>query len=130
MISEPSKPTKPLTFPKSKRLRKSVEFVRVYEGNVFAADGCLVIQGIASHSLETRIGISVSKKYGNAVARNCWKRLIRESFRLQQHSIPEGMDLVVRPKRGAKPDFKSIKHSILALARRIRRKLDRQKREC
>lgn len=119
-----------LTFPKTKRIRKSAEFSRIYQGNVFVADGCLVIQALPNELGTTRMGISVSKKFGNAVVRNRWKRLIREAFRLQQHQIPSGMDLVVRPKRGAKPVFTNVRQSMLTLSRRISKKLNRPKGRC
>ncbi|BAM04869.1 ribonuclease P protein component [Phycisphaera mikurensis] len=48
-----------------------------------------------------RLGVSVPKKAGNAVARHRWKRLVREAFRLNRHAWPGGYDLVVvvRPCR-------------------------------
>lgn len=46
-----------------------------------------------------RIGLSTSRKVGTAARRNRIRRLIRESFRLLQHELPSGYDLliVVRP---------------------------------
>lgn len=114
-----------LTFPKSRRLRKSSEFARVYGANVFVADECLVMQGIQNGTTDTRLGISVSRKVGNAVVRNNWKRLVREAFRLQQHELPSGMDIVVRPRKGAQPDFQQVKSSVLGLAKRVQQKLGR-----
>lgn len=116
-----------LKFPKSKRLRTNNEFARVYGDNVFVADDCLVMQGIKNGSSETRLGISVSRKVGNAVVRNKWKRLVREAFRLQQHELPGGMDIVARPRKGARPDFQQVKSSILGLACRVYEKLGRVK---
>ncbi len=78
----------------------------------------------AANGLEvTRLGLSVSKKVGNAVIRNDWKRRIREAFRLQRTELAVGMDLVFRPKAGAKCDFAAIYKSLPELARRIARKL-------
>ena len=48
-----------------------------------------------------RLGITVSKKIGNAVKRNKVKRLIREWFRLHKYDFPQGYDMVIVAKNGA-----------------------------
>lgn len=120
-------------FPKAVRLRSSAQFARVYNANIYAADDCLVMQGtkndltpgdpLTENDCLTRIGLSVSRKVGNAVVRNKWKRLIREAFRVQKFDFPQGIDLVVRPRKGAEPDFQAIKKSLMGLAERIERKV-------
>jgi len=40
----------------------------------------------------SRLGVSVSKSYGGAVARNRLKRWLREVFRQNQEKIPLGFD--------------------------------------
>lgn len=60
----------------------------------------------------SRIGISVSKKSGNAIARNKFKRLVRELFR--NSSIRNnGLDLlVVVSKRTVTKDFHLLKENM------------------
>ncbi|MDA1050880.1 MAG: ribonuclease P protein component [Planctomycetota bacterium] len=110
-------------FPKQVRLRKQSEFDRVFGGNVYAADDVLVMNACWNDVGRPRIGLSVSRRVGNAVVRNRWKRLIREAFRTQQSDLPRGLDMVVRPRRGAIPDFRNIQSSIRSLAERIVSKL-------
>jgi len=49
----------------------------------------------------TRLGITVSRKVGNAVRRNKLKRRIREFYRLHKSYFPRGFDIVIAAKRGA-----------------------------
>jgi ribonuclease P protein component len=50
---------------------------------------------------EPRLGITVSRKVGNAVARNRIKRCVREWFRGQAERLAPGSELVVIGRRGA-----------------------------
>jgi putative membrane protein insertion efficiency factor len=49
-----------------------------------------------------RLGVTVSKRVGNAVIRNRIKRGIREWFRAARGSLPEWSDLVVIARRSAR----------------------------
>ena len=111
------------TFPNTVRLRRQYQFDAVYRGKHYAGDGVLVIRAIRNDQGHTRLGLSVSKKVGNAVVRNKWKRIIREAFRKQQNGIPVGMDIVVRPKKGAAADYRDVYVSLLNLCKRLDRKL-------
>lgn len=109
------------------RVRKQADFDRIYAARVFAADDVLVINADVNGLERSRLGLSVSRKVGNAVARNRWKRLIREAFRLSRASLPIGYDFVVRPQKGAEAEFGAIGASLVALARRIEKRIARNR---
>ncbi len=48
-----------------------------------------------------RLGLTVSRKVGNAVARNHVKRRVREWFRTHRSRLAPGTDVVVIGRRGA-----------------------------
>lgn len=84
-------------------LRTSAEFDHVFAQKCSAAEGQIILY-VARNELEhPRLGLVVSKKVGNAVARNRWKRVLREAFRLQQHELPQSLDFVVLPRGKAEP---------------------------
>ena len=110
-------------FPKTVRLLKSADFDRVFARRCSFADGLIVVYFANGESERPRIGLVVSRKCGNAVVRNRWKRALREAFRLAQHQLPKHLDLVVLPKRGAKPDVARLQASFQKLAARANEKL-------
>lgn len=110
-------------FPKSARIRKQSEFDLIYAADHFAADETLVIRGRRNGMTICRLGLSIGKPVGNAVIRNLWKRKIREAFRKQKHDLPAGLDIVVRPRKGATCDYEAIFRSLSSLAKRLDKKI-------
>jgi len=110
---------KSASFRPEHRVRKPEDFDRVYQARVYAADDVLVLNGDANGLTHARLGLSVSKRVGNAVTRNRWKRLIREAFRLSREELPPGLDLIVRPQKGAAAELEAIQKSLVGLARRV-----------
>ena len=87
------------SLPKSRHLRRPAEFQSVYAGKTRESRGPLTLYALPNEFGHPRLGMSVARKVGTAVRRNRIRRLIRESFRLLQHDLPQGYDwvVVVRP---------------------------------
>jgi len=118
--NQQSETTKPgFCFPKSMHLRKRGDFDRVFVHKHSQADRVLVIYGMENGRNVSRLGLVVSKKVGKANRRNCWKRLIREVFRLEQGHFAIPIDLVVIPRQGVEPDFQTIRRSFIKLTGKI-----------
>jgi ribonuclease P protein component len=101
-----------LSFSKAKRLLDSAEFKRVYVQGIHCNDYTLVLNACFNDLGHHRLGLSISKQVGNAVVRNRWKRRIREAFRCGQHDHHGGIDIVVRPRRGAIYNSQTIDASL------------------
>ncbi|HCP83899.1 MAG TPA: ribonuclease P protein component [Planctomycetaceae bacterium] len=113
-------------FQKSDRLLTSFEFQRVYESGMHAADDTLVVIVSPNSLAISRLGLAVSRKAGNAVMRNFWKRRIREAFRTTRSDFPIGLDIVVRPRKGGTPDSRLIHQSLSRLINKASKKTDSQ----
>jgi ribonuclease P protein component len=76
------------------RLRRRREFLEVQQRGRRVHSGELLVLALDSGGPGPRIGITVSSKIGNAVARNRVKRWIREVWRSVATDLPS-VDLVV-----------------------------------
>lgn len=96
--------SRPEAYPKQKRLAKRREFLRVYESGrkLFSRHAVLFL---ARNDLgQSRLGITVTRKAGNAVVRNRLKRWTREVYRRWREPFgidADSLDLVVNVKPGA-----------------------------
>ena len=91
-------------FGRDRRIRKRADFLRVQSQGQRASTAhftLLVAPSAAGVEGPSRLGIVVTKKIGNAVARNRVKRVCRECFRQWPGYVPDGIDLVVIAKEGA-----------------------------
>ena len=110
-------------FPSSRRLRSERDFERIYALKQRAGDSQLLIFAAANAMGTTRIGLSVSKKHGNSVVRHRIRRLLKEAYRLSQHDVPEGLDLILIPRENSGAGLKEYQTSLVSLAKRLARRL-------
>src|SRR6266699_6737117 len=110
-------------FRPAEHLRRPTDFRRVYERRRSVSDGWLIVYACENGLPHLRLGLSVSRKVGQATHRNRLRRLYREAFRLTRHEMPVGLDLVVIPRSSAEPEFEELKRSLPRLVRQLSRKL-------
>jgi ribonuclease P protein component len=88
------------TFSKHERIRKRKDYLTIYQQGT---------RGYSEHFITItkknplgvqRLGITVSKKVGNAVKRNRIKRLLREFFRLNKSRLSNSQDILIMAKKG------------------------------
>lgn len=113
------------TFRKPDRLLAPVEFKRVYERKCSVSNAWLIVYGLPNELGRTRLGLSVSKKIGNAVARNRFKRLYREAFRLTRAELPVGLDLILLPRSSREPALEDVCRALRELGPAVARRLKR-----
>ena len=111
------------TFPAHLRLKSPAQFKAVYDLKKSASDARLVVYAGPNGLAHPRLGLSVSRKVGGAVVRNRFKRLFREAFRLSQHELPAGVDLVLIPRSGDAPALEQVKESLVKLAHQAAKRL-------
>jgi ribonuclease P protein component len=88
-------------FPKELRLRSNPEFQRVLTRGKKLVGKLILVDYAPRKIPQTRLGVTVSRKYGKSHLRNRFKRMVRESFRLSYPGLPKGYDFNVRPRTAA-----------------------------
>lgn len=110
-------------FQKHQHLRRPADFSRIYALRNVSRQRGLTLFAAWNDLPYTRIGLSVSRRSGNAVVRNRIKRLFREAFRKSQFEIPPGLDLILIPEKDREPvlaEFEeSLRRGVQALLRRL-----------
>lgn len=95
-------------------LKLNRDFRKIYRrGNSFAG-GYIVIYAMKNGRNDKRLGLTVGKSFGKAVKRNRIKRLMRESYRMLEPSLPDGYDFIlVARNRALDKDLWQIKKDML-----------------
>jgi ribonuclease P protein component len=99
MTDEEGPRVKTFGFSRRQRLTTNSQIKAVLARRFRQTDGLLVLYRAENALTYARLGVSVGRSCGEAVARNRLKRLLRESFRLSQDQIPTGFDYVLMMSR-------------------------------
>ncbi len=86
---------------KRTRLTDSPEFERVYRQGTACRGRLFSVHAFPNELGTPRLGLSVSRKVGNAITRNAVRRRLREVFHTTLSEIPGNWDLVVSARPAA-----------------------------
>ena len=109
---------KKISFRKSERLSRKKDFDAVFAQGKRISDRNLILYVHPNRLAFPRLGLVVSRRFGNAPRRNRFKRIIREIFRLNKNALNGGIDIVVIPAKSTSLEFDSLEKSFIALLKR------------
>ena len=105
--------------PRNRILKKKKDFQAVYSRGKSYANRFLVLYVFRSNGFQGKVGFAAGKKLGNAVKRNRVKRLLRESYRMNQGAIKEGVSLLLVGRKAAvDAGCQDLEKAFLALAKK------------
>ncbi len=109
-------------FPRQARLRKRAQFLEVQSaGRRVSSFRFIMLSCRREDDGDVRLGITVSRRVGNAVQRNRIRRLVREAFRRERAAWPTGLDVVVVARAAARDaTLGEIAEELRGLLRRVR----------
>ena len=100
-------------YPPEVRIRKRRRYLDVQNGGRRINTMHFIVFVLPGETERTRIGITASRRIGNSVQRNRWKRVIREAYRQIQGDITVCVDMVFIIRRGVDvPSLAQVKKEI------------------
>lgn len=82
-------------------INENRHFLRLYRQGKSQVTQYFVLYTKKNRLNRNRLGITATKKIGNAVERNRAKRVIKEAYRLLETQLPVGFDFVIVARRKA-----------------------------
>lgn len=101
-------------------LKNNNDFRRLYARGKTAASPSMVLYCRPNKLRQNRVGITVSAKLGKAVARNRMRRRLREVYRLNEHRLSPGYDIVLVARgRSRTAKFQDLMTDFLSLCLKL-----------
>ncbi|MCM1042693.1 MAG: ribonuclease P protein component [Corallococcus sp.] len=97
------------------RLKKNYQYNYVYKHAESVSDGYFAVLYCKNKSKQSKIGFSVSKKYGKAVKRNRLRRQMKSAAAMFAANLNEGFNIVILPRRKSAYKFDVIVNSLCEL---------------
>ncbi len=105
---------------KAERLLKRFEFVSLSRKGKSVSDQYFIAAYRSNNLDQSRLGITITRKVGNAVVRNRLKRIVREFYRHNKTDITGNFDInIIAKKSAAGVSSKRAHASLKALVNRI-----------
>jgi ribonuclease P protein component len=115
-------------FPAAERLRKRPHFLRARRVGR-RGEGTRVIVYVADNDREvSRLGVTVSKRVGNAVVRNRFKRRLREIFRRNKARFGAHDVVIIVKANATLPSFQDLQEDVFGALDRALRGRTRRRR--
>lgn len=101
-------------------IKRNHEFQRLYRRGKSAATPCMAVYCRKNRQPGNRLGFTVGKKVGCAVQRNRVRRRLREIYRLHEHELTPGYDIVVVARvKAVYAKYAQLEKSFLSLADKL-----------
>ncbi len=110
------------------RIRGDARFEELRKRGARAGNDLLFVRALNNDLGRSRLGLAVGKNAGRSVVRSRLRRMLREAFRLNRGDIPEGLDLLLSPRRGAAgASLDELGESLVRLAEKLAERLASRK---
>ena len=121
---------RPYGIPRERRIRKRADFQAVYHRGVRLGCKLFTVFVLATGSVgPARMGLTVTRRIGNAVTRNRCKRLLREAVRKHWDLLPDGAALVLHARQGLEvARARDVESEIVRMLRKAGHRLERSGR--